>query len=48
MNEPDLGSLLEKAREAQEKLQALQRDLAARRVEGGAGGGILDEMARIQ
>lgn len=39
--QPDLGALLEKAREAQEKLQQLQRDLAVRRVEGNAGGGMV-------
>lgn len=41
MTEPDLSSLLEKAREAQEKLQAVQRDLASRTVEGSAGGGMV-------
>ena len=45
MSEPDLGALLEKAREAQEKLQALQRDLAVRRVEGSAGGGMVTAVA---
>lgn len=42
---PDLSALLEKAREAQEKLQALQRDLAVRRVEGSAGGGMVTAVA---
>jgi len=41
MTEPDLSSLLEKAREAQEKLQTVQRDLASRTVEGSAGGGMV-------
>lgn len=41
MSQPDLSSLLAKAREAQEKLQQLQRDLAARRIEGEAGGGMV-------
>jgi DNA-binding YbaB/EbfC family protein len=41
VSQPDLGALLEKAREAQEKLQQIQRDLAARRVEGNAGGGMV-------
>lgn len=41
MSQPDLSALLEKAREAQEKLQKLQNDLAARRVEGDAGGGMV-------
>jgi DNA-binding YbaB/EbfC family protein len=38
---PSLDELLEKAREAQTKLQSLQRDLAARKVEGAAGGGMV-------
>ena len=42
---PDLGKLLEKAREAQTKLQALQRDLARRSVEGSAGGGMVTVVA---
>jgi len=42
---PDLGALLEKAREAQEKLQTLQRELALRRVEGSAGGGMVTAVA---
>jgi hypothetical protein len=41
----DLGALLEKAREAQQRLQALQRDLARRRVEGSAGGGMVRVVA---
>ncbi|HEY5657024.1 MAG TPA: YbaB/EbfC family nucleoid-associated protein [Myxococcota bacterium] len=41
MNPPNLDELFEKAREAQSKLQALQRDLAVRRVEGSAGGGMV-------
>ena len=41
MSQPDLGALLQKAREAQERLQALQRDLAVRRFEGSAGGGMV-------
>ena len=41
MTEPDLSTLLEKAREAQEKLQTVQRDLASRTVEGSAGGGMV-------
>ncbi len=45
MSEPDLGALLEQARKAQEKLQALQRDLAVRRVEGSAGGGMVTAVA---
>jgi DNA-binding YbaB/EbfC family protein len=41
----DLGRLLEKAREAQLRLQALQKDLARRRVEGSAGGGMVRAVA---
>ena len=41
----DLGRLLEKAREAQVRLQALQRELARRRVEGTAGGGMVTAVA---
>ena len=41
----DLGKLLEKAREAQTRLQELQRDLALRRVEGAAGGGMVKAVA---
>jgi len=41
----DLGQLLEKAREAQQRLQALQKDLARRRVEGSAGGGMVRAVA---
>lgn len=41
MSQPDLSALLARAREAQEKLQEVQRDLAARRVEGDAGGGMV-------
>ena len=45
MNPPDLEELFEKAREAQTKLEALQRDLALRRVEGSAGGGMVTAVA---
>lgn len=45
MSEPDLNALLEQAREAQSKLQALQRDLAVRSVEGSAGGGMVTAVA---
>ena len=38
---PDFGDLLSKAKQAQEKLQDLQGQLAARRVEGSAGGGMV-------
>ena len=45
MSQPDLSALLEKAREAQSKLQSLQRELAVRRVEGSAGGGMVTVVA---
>jgi DNA-binding YbaB/EbfC family protein len=45
MNPPDLNDFLEKAREAQSKLQDLQRELALRRVEGTAGGGMVTAIA---
>lgn len=45
MSQPDLGALLEKAREAQSKLQQLQRELSLRRVEGSAGGGMVTAVA---
>ena len=38
---PDLSELIAKAQEAQTKLAELQRQLAARRVEGTAGGGMV-------
>jgi DNA-binding YbaB/EbfC family protein len=41
----DLGRLLERAREAQARLQEIQRDLARRRVEGSSGGGMVTAVA---
>ena len=41
MNPEDLGQLMEKAREMQTRLADLQRELAARRFEGAAGGGMV-------
>lgn len=38
---PDLAELMAKAQEAQAKLAALQRELASRRIEGSAGGGMV-------
>ena len=38
---PDLAELLAKAQQAQTKLADLQRQLAARRVEGSSGGGMV-------
>ena len=37
----DLGDLMAKAQQAQAKLQELQRELAARKVEGTSGGGMV-------
>jgi DNA-binding YbaB/EbfC family protein len=41
MSQPNLSELFEKAREAQSKLQELQNELALRRIEGTAGGGMV-------
>ena len=41
MSGPDLTQLMEQAREAQSRLAELQRELATRRVEGNAGGGMV-------
>lgn len=41
MNPSQLGELVAKAREAQSRLAELQRDLARRRYEGTAGGGMV-------
>jgi nucleoid-associated protein EbfC len=38
---PDLGALLRRAQEVQERMAALQRDLAQRRIEGSAGAGMV-------
>jgi len=41
MSLPDLGKLLAGAREMQSRLSEVQRELAARRIEGTAGGGMV-------
>ena len=41
MSAPDLGALLRRAQEVQERMAALQRDLARRRIEGTAGAGMV-------
>lgn len=41
MKPEDLGALMEKARAVQSRLAELQRDLATRRFEGEAGGGMV-------
>jgi hypothetical protein len=45
MTPPELSDFLEKAQAAQAKIAELQRDLAARRVEGEAGGGMVKAVA---
>ena len=45
MSQPDVGQLLAQARQMQERMQTLQRELAARRVEGSAGGGMVVAVA---
>lgn len=45
MTQPDLGQLLARAREVQERLAGLQRDLAARSVEASAGAGLVTAVA---
>jgi len=42
---PDLSELMAKAKEVQERLADVQRDLARRRVEGSAGGGMVTAVA---
>ena len=45
MSQPDLAQLMAKAREVQERLAGIQRELAERRVEGSAGGGMVRAVA---
>ena len=45
MNPADLTQLMSRAKEAQAKLAELQRELALRRVEGSAGGGMVTAVA---
>ena len=45
MSQPDLGALLAKAKEMQTRLAELQRELAQRRIEGSAGGGMVTVVA---
>jgi len=42
---PDFADLVQKAQQAQQKIAQLQRDLAQRRVEGEAGGGMVTVVA---
>ena len=41
MTPPDLGELMEKAKQMQSRLAELQRELAVRRFEADAGGGMV-------
>ena len=45
MSQPDLSALLEKARQMQTRLAEVQRELAQRRIEGTAGGGMVTVVA---
>ena len=45
MSAPDLGELLRRAQEMQERLATLQRDLARRTVQASAGGGLVVAVA---
>ncbi len=45
MSPPDLTELMARAKEVQERLAEVQRDLARRRVEGSAGGGMVTAVA---
>jgi hypothetical protein len=45
VSQPDLGALLARAQEVQERLVRLQRDLARRTVEASAGGGMVTAVA---
>jgi len=45
VSETDLGKLLQQAQQMQSRMAELQRELAARRVEGSAGGGMVTAVA---
>jgi DNA-binding YbaB/EbfC family protein len=45
MTAPDFAELFQKAQQAQQKIAQLQRDLAQRRAEGQAGGGMVTAVA---
>jgi DNA-binding YbaB/EbfC family protein len=45
VSQPDLSALLAKAKQMQARLAEVQRELAARRVEGTAGGGMVTVVA---
>ncbi len=41
MSQPNLGELMQKAQEVQQRMAEVQRELAGRRVEGSSGGGMV-------
>ena len=45
MSQPDMGELLKRAQEMQQRMAELQRDLARRTAEGSAGGGMVRAVA---
>ncbi len=45
MSQPDLNQLMQRAQEMQSRIAAVQRELAVRRVEGSAGGGMVTAVA---
>ena len=45
MSQPDLAALLTKAKQMQMRLAEVQRELAQRRIEGAAGGGMVTVVA---
>ena len=45
MSGPDMGKILEQAQQMQARVSELQRSLAARKVEGSAGGGMVTAVA---
>lgn len=45
MSQPDLAALLAKAKQMQKRLAEVQRELAQRRIEGAAGGGMVTVVA---
>lgn len=45
MSPPDLKEILEQARQMQSRMEQVQRELARRRVEGSAGGGLVTAVA---
>lgn len=46
MSEPDLGKLMSMAKDMQDQMATMQEELQERRVEGGAGGGMVTAVVR--